>query len=856
MVDAKKESPDGQVDSLISSETGRLDHNSLPGKVVWCTLLVWSAFQLWYASPLPYAFNFLVLNEDQAKYVHLAFALFLSFNLFYDYSQKPHKFKPYLRLLLGLVAIVPVLYMLIFKDDVSSRAGNPTSADVIFAMSGIFFLLIATRKALGLPLLIVGIVFLLFSVLGPYMPDVISHKGASINALASHQFLTSEGIFGVALGVSTTFVFLFVLLGAFLDVAGAGNFFIKLSFSMLGHFRGGPAKASVVASGLSGIVSGSSIANVVTTGTFTIPLMKRVGFSGEKAGAIEVAASTNGQLTPPIMGAAAFLMVEYIGIPYIDVIKHAILPALVSYIALLFIVHLEATKLKIEGIKRDYTPTVSERLLSYCTSIVGILGLGAAVYYITTWLEAALGASSYWVMSALLIAAYILLVRLSAKYPDLEIDDPKAPILTLPDTKKTLYAGLYFLIPIVVLLWALTVKRFSPPQSAFFSLLFLIFIVISHKPLKSFFRGESDWLAGLKVGFNDFLEGMVNGSRNMIGIAIATAAAGIIVGTVTLTGLGQMMTAFVEFISAGNLLLVLLFTAVICIVLGMGLPTTANYIVVSSLMAPVIVTLAADNGLVVPLIAAHLFVFYFGILADDTPPVGLAAFAAAAISGADSVRTGVQGFIYDIRTAVLPFMFIFNTKLLLIGIESVFDLLLTIAGTVVAILSFSAATQGFWLVKNKLWETALLLFITFALFRPDFWMDMIEEPYQAFPAAGHLEAVIKASAPKDYLRIQVQGMSLEGDEVDRIVSLAIPDAKTVEGRLQEMGLTLSTSNDEVKVDSVMFGSPAQKVGVDFDWTISQVFKPSDRIANEWLFLPALFLLWFVGYLQSRRRDQL
>ncbi len=455
-------------------------------------------------------------------------------------------------------------------------------------------------------------------------------------------------------------------------------------------------------------------------------------------------------------------------------------------------------------------------------------------------------------LGALLIIAYLLLVKISANHADLEIDDPKTVVIVLPDTKKTLYAGLYFLIPIIVLLWALTVKRFSPPQSAFFALLFLIFIVITHKPLKSFFRGERHWSRGIKEGFDDFLEGMVNASKNMVGIAIATAAAGIIVGTVTLTGLGQMMTDFVEFVSGGNLILVLIFTALICIVLGMGLPTTANYIVVSSLMAPVIVSLASESGLVVPLIAAHLFVFYFGILADDTPPVGLAAFAAAAISGADAIRTGVQGFIYDIRTAILPFMFIFNSKLLLIGIDSYLDLAFTIFGAVTAILCFAAATQGFWLVKNKLWETLGLLIIAFTLFRPDFWVDRIQKPYEMLPASTYLNEVVDQATPKDYLRIRVKGITIEGDEVDKIVALQVPDRSTAIYKLSGMGLSLSEAEQGLNVDLVDYDSAAHKVGIEFGWVITHVYKPVERVANEWVFIPALMLLALIAYRQRRR----
>jgi len=720
--------------TFVDMETGSRDLSGVAGRCVVALLIAWSCFQLWYSSPLSFMLNFGTFNEDQAKFIHLSFAIILAFSLF-PFSKRSSRQLPAHDLVLGVIAAATVVYLLVFRDALANRMGLPTTTDVAVAVVGMILLLEATRRSLGLPLVIVSIVFLIFTFAGQHMPDVIAHKGASLNKVASHQWLTTEGVFGVALGVSTTFVFLFVLLGALLDKAGAGNYLIKVSFSLLGHMRGGPAKASVVASGLSGIISGSSIANVVTTGTFTIPLMKRVGFPGTKAGAIEVAASTNGQLTPPIMGAAAFLMVEYVGISYLEVIKHAILPSIISYIALIYIVHLEALKLNMKGITRLVKPTIAQRMLVTASNILILCVLGFLVYFGSNWLESTLGSIGYLAMLAIVIGAYIWLVKVAAGYPDLSEDDDSIELDSLPEARPTVLSGLYFSVPIIVLLWALAVKRYSPQQSAFFAVIFLIVIVLTHRPLKAWFRDQSDWRQQFAICWNDFVHGMIDGARNMVGIGIATAAAGVIVGTVTLTGLGQMMTEFVEFISGGNLLLILVFTAVICIVLGMGLPTTANYIVVSTLMAPVIVSLGAENGLVVPLIAVHLFVFYFGILADDTPPVGLAAFAAAAISGDDPIKTGVQGFTYDIRTAILPFMFIFNTQLLLIGVDSVLDLLLTVFSAVIAILVFSAATQGFWLVKTKWWETLLLLLIAFSMFRPDFWWDKIYPPSVNMPVA-------------------------------------------------------------------------------------------------------------------------
>ncbi|MCV6613194.1 MAG: TRAP transporter permease [Amphritea sp.] len=845
-----------EIEDLLNSETGSRTLDGPMGKLVIGLLIAWSAFQLWYASPVPFILNFGTFNEDQAKFIHLSFATFLAFCLF-PATKHSNRFglSPF-DLLFGLGAAVSCLYLLIFREQLADRIGAPTTGDVVIAVVGMVTLLEATRRALGPPLLVVAVVFLTFTFAGQYMPDVIAHKGASLNKVSSHQWLTTEGVFGVALGVSTAFVFLFVLLGSLLDKAGAGNYLIKVSFSLLGHMRGGPAKAAVVASGLSGIISGSSIANVVTTGTFTIPLMKRVGFPATKAGAVEVAASTNGQLTPPIMGAAAFLMVEYVGIPYIEVIKHAILPSLISYIALIYIVHLEALKLNMQGIQRLVVPTMAQRMLSWVTTTLIMLVLSAVVYYGSTFLESTLGTMGYVVMLLAIIAGYFALVRLSAQYPDLADDDSSIELDHLPEARPTINSGLYFGLPIVVLLWALAVKQYSPQQSAFYSVVFLIAVVLTHKPIKAWFRGEADWAGKFRDCWNDFVDGLITGARNMVGIGIATAAAGIIVGTVTLTGLGQMMTEFVEFISGGNLILILIFTALICIILGMGLPTTANYIVVSTLMAPVIVSLGAENGLIVPLIAVHLFVFYFGILADDTPPVGLAAFAAAAIGRADPIKTGIQGFTYDIRTAILPFMFIFNTQLLLIGIDSIWDLALTVFSAVVAILVFSAATQGYWLVKSRLWESLILILIAFSLFRPGFWWDMVYPPSTSLPTT-QLVSEVEQLRQGEFIQLKFEGETIEGDSVRKTVSLQLEsESGDAAKRLEAMGLMLIQDADSWVVDLVVFGSTAEKSGVDFGWQITGIEKASDRPPKELVFIPALSVLAFIAWLQRRRRKSL
>ncbi|MGY3685175.1 TRAP transporter permease [Vibrio coralliilyticus] len=856
---SKTTSPSQDVQEMVAqADTGARAPLGIPGRILWFVPLCWSLFQLWYASPLPFIFNFGVLNDTEARSIHLMFAVFLAFTAYPALKTSPRDRIPALDWLLALAGSFSAAYIYIFYTELAGRSGAPTTFDIVVAVIGMVLLLEATRRALGPPLMVVAAVFLLYTFGGPYMPDVIAHKGASLNKAMSHLWLTTEGVFGVALGVSTSFVFLFVLFGAMLERAGAGAYFIKVAFSLLGHMKGGPAKAAVVASGLSGLVSGSSIANVVTTGTFTIPLMKRVGFPGTKAGAVEVAASTNGQLTPPIMGAAAFLMVEYVGISYVEVIKAAILPALISYIALIYIVHLEACKAGMTGLPRRHNPTLIASLLSFTGTILGLCVISAAVYYGIGWTKDVFGDAATPIVTVALLLSYVGLVNISAKYAKegaIEID---AELTEVPDPGPTIKSGLHYLLPIVVLVWCLTVERFSPGLSAFWATVFMIFILITQRPLMAVLSKQGSIAEQTKEGFVDLLESLVSGARNMIGIGVATAAAGTVVGVVTLTGIGLVMTDFVEFISGGNIILMLLFTAVISLILGMGLPTTANYIVVSTLMAPVIVTLGAQSGLIIPLIAVHLFVFYFGILADDTPPVGLAAFAAAAIAKSDPIRTGIQGFTYDIRTAILPFMFIFNTQLLLMGIESWWHLLLTIISSVIAMLIFSAATQGWWFTKNKWWETVLLLVLTFTFFRPGFWWDQIY-PAKVLHPGTEIAQITEQLPVGQEIELLVAGENLEGDFISKTVRLPFEDsAKSAEDRISSMGLMLNNSNGRMLVDMVEFGSPAEAAGVDFDWEIRSVVVDADRPMKEWVFVPALLLLIGLGMNQRRRarKDEL
>jgi TRAP transporter 4TM/12TM fusion protein len=602
---------------------------------------------------------------------------------------------------------------------------------------------------------------------------------------------------------------------------------------------------------MTGLISGSSIANVVTTGTFTIPLMKKVGFSSEKAGAVEVASSVNGQIMPPVMGAAAFLMVEYVGIPYFDVVKHAFLPAVISYIALVYIVHLEAMKAGMQGLPRAYTPKpLVQQMIGIAFAIIAICALSFAVYYLMGWIRPAFPNSAGYIIFAFLTAVYVGLLYVGSKEEPLKMDDPNAEVTTLPLPGPTARSGLHFILPVVVLVWALMVDRLSPGLSAFWAASYMVFILLTQRPLMAIFRGESKLATDIKEGFADLIDGLVTGARNMIGIGIATATAGIIVGAVSQTGVGSALADVVEVLSGGNILAILLLTAVLSLILGMGLPTTANYIVVSALLAPVIVTLGQQNGLIVPLIAVHLFVFYFGIMADVTPPVGLASFAAAAVSGGDPIKTGVVAFFYSLRTAALPFLFIFNTELLLIGVTWAQGIFVFIVATF-AMLLFAAATQGWFLAKNRFYESAALLLIAFTFFRPGFWMDMVSPPYSEEAPTEIVQAANDTPAGEE-LRLRVAGLNDLGDPIEFVALLPIGEGATGEEKLEAAGLAFREDSGKMLVDDVVYDSAAQSAGLDWDQEVLRVLKPVSQPSKYFMFIPALLLLLLVIFLQRGR----
>lgn len=850
--------PEVDLDELVaSSDTGGRNPAGGVGKLLTIVAICWSLYQLWIASPLPYMVADIIPipNNSHTRPTHLSFALFLAFMAYPALKSSPKDRVPIYDWIFGLVGTACVAYLAIFSSQLADRPGLPTTADLTVSAIGLVCLLEATRRALGPPLMIVSMVFASYIFFGEYAPDIIAWQGASFNKAMSHLWITQEGVFGIALGVSTSFVFLFVLFGAILDKAGAGNYFIKVAFSALGHLRGGPAKAAVLASAMTGLISGSSIANVVTTGTFTIPLMKRVGFSAEKAGAVEVASSVNGQIMPPVMGAAAFLMVEYVGISYQEVVKHAFLPAVISYIALFYLVDLEAAKNGMKGLpKSGVARSLIQKLNGFLIGMAVTGVLAGITYFGISWMKDVFGDNAGIILTGALLVIYVVLIKFAAQYPDLELDDPNAEVVELPEMGPTAKTGFHYLLPIVVLVWFLMIERKSPGLSAFWATALLIFQVLTQKPLKAYFRGEGDLMGSFKEGFADLLSGLTDGARNMIGIGVATATAGIIVGAVSLTGIGQVMAELVEFLSGGHLLLMLVLVAIISLILGMGLPTTANYIVVSSLMAGVVVQLGAQEGLIVPLIAVHLFVFYFGIMADVTPPVGLASFAAAAVSGGDPIKTGFVAFFYSMRTVLLPFLFIFNTDLLLIDVGWIDGIVVFIVATA-AMLVFAAGTQGYFFARSKMYESVLLILIAFTLFRPGFWLDMVWTPYDQKPASEITTLAGQLPAGAD-IRVKVSGENLSTGEIEeKFVVLSLGDA-AADGaaRLEtNVGLTFREEEGKLLIDTVGFDSPAAKAKLDFDWEIVLVELPSDRLPKEVFWLPALGLLGIIIVMQRRRR---
>ena len=858
-------------DLVASTDSGARDpSNRTLALLISGLALAWSLFQLWIAQPQLWFAEYLpALNSSQTRPIHLTFAVLLAFLAYPAFKSSPRHHIPIADWALAILAGGTAFYVFLFCEDLalSARSGLPTQTQVIIGAIGMLCLLEASRRALGPALTIVGSLFALYGYMGQgwLIPELIEHEGISFTSLMNALWLDTAGVFGIPLGVSTAFVFLFVLFGSLLDKAGAGNYFIKLAFAGLGHLRGGPAKAAVVGSAMTGLISGSSIANVVTTGTFTIPLMKRVGFTSEQAGSVEVASSVNGQIMPPVMGAAAFLMVEFIGISYVEVIKHAFIPAVISYIALVYIVHLEALKKDMPalGEAKSFLGMIVKFVIGFAIAGAGF----TALIYAVGALKSAAPALTGPVMMLALAAIYLWLVAIAARRPDLEVDDPNAREIKLPTVAEVYATGLHYILPIVVLVWFLMVERQSPAKSAFYATALMLFIIVTQRPLKALFRGQgAQMMSEFRGGFDDLVDGLIAGARNMIGIGVATAAAGIIVAIVTKTPIGTELAGLVEQLSGGSLILMLIFVGIFSLILGMGLPTTANYIVVSSLMASVVVSLGAQEGLIVPLIAAHLFVFYFGIMADVTPPVGLASFAAAAVSGGDPIKTGFTAFFYSLRTVALPFLFIFNPTLILYGVD-----LGTWAGighaafvflvATFAMLLFAAATQGYFLAPSRLHESAALLLVAFTLFVPNVWLDMVQPPFRDVPPA-RFEQAVEAAHDGDSLRLLIEGPDFNtGDMISTTLVMQIEGEGSAADRIDASGLLLFPEGEVMRLDEPMFGSDTAETLSNFDFyadepvRLAAVQTATERLPAQIFYIPALLLLGLVILLQRRRQTK-
>lgn len=847
-----EKAPEALQTLVADNDTGGRSARGIAAGVVFALSIGWALFQLWQASPLPFALRWGVLNDTEARSIHLGLALFLAFLAFPAWrSANQRQQVPRWDWMLALAAAFAGSYLFTFYNELATRPGQPSTLDIVTGTVGLVLLLEATRRAVGWPMAALAVAFIAYCLLGPWMPDVLAHKGASFNRLLSQMWLGTEGVFGVALGVSSSAIFVYVLFGALLDRAGGGNYMMQVSFAALGHLRGGPAKVAVVSSGLNGLISGSSVSNVVSGGIFTIPLMKKAGYGGVKAAAIETMSSTNGQIMPPVMGAAAFLMVEYVGIPYAEVCKHAFLPAVLSYIGLFYIVHLEALKLGIEPMVQPLQRRLRDKALRTALGCSGTLVLVCVLYFVLEGAKALLGDYAAWAIGGVMLVLYLTAVRLAAREPDLP-DDIDVQNPQRLDTWSTVKAGMHFLLPIGTLIWALMVEEFSPALAAFWAIVVMLLLMATQHALLAWFRGTGQIATHLHTGLNDVVQGLNAGSRNMIGVAVATGTAGIIVGAISLTGLGLRMTEFVEFVAQGNVLLMLLFTAFVCLVLGLGVPTTANYVLVATLMAPVIVELGAQNGLIIPLIAVHLFVFYYGLLGDVTPPVGLATFAGAAIAQENAIQVGIQGALYGLRTVILPFIWIFNPALLLVGVDSWAEIALVALASLLAMLAFTAITMNWMRVRCKPWELTLLALATVLLFRPDFFMDRVAPAYTSAPAAQLYDIVGQAPAGASLVAV-ISGMTLEGDERTKTVSVPLGDASSnARQRIADTGLQLMALGDKVQIAAVKFGSAARKAGFEEGFDITAIQLPHPRPSPYWFYLPGALLLLAVWLLQGRR----
>ena len=583
-------------------ESDTMEYKGFMAKLVSAIAITFSIFQL-------YTAFFGVLDAQLQRAVHLGFALALSYLLYPTCkSWSRHKLHPLDAILAVLGAASPA-YIVIMYRELAFRAGIINSVDLVIGVLGVLLVIEATRRVVGLPMVIVVLAFLAYAFAGPYMPGVLSHRGLTPNQLIGHLYFTTEGIFGIPLGVSSTFIFLFILFGAYLECTGLGKFFIDIANAIAGWASGGPAKVAVISSAFMGTVSGSSVANVAGTGSFTIPMMKKLGYRKEFAGAVEAASSTGGQLMPPVMGAAAFLMAEFVGMPYIEVVEAAIIPAVLYFAGVWLGVHLEAKRTNLKGIPRDQLPK-----------------------------------------------AWVIFKERG-----------------------------HLAIPLIVIVYLL-VTGYTPMRAALVAIVLSIAVSCLRK--------------NTRISVKDVVKGLESGARGVLGVAIACASAGIIIGVVTKTGVGLKLASGLLALSGGYLLPTMFFTMITSLVLGMGVPTTANYVITSTIAAPALLQLG------VPTLAAHMFVFYFGIIADVTPPVALAAYAASGISGGKPLMTGVNASKLAIAAFIIPYVFVMSPELLMIN-ATAGGLLMAVVTAILGMVGVSSSLIGYLADKSTMLERVM-----------------------------------------------------------------------------------------------------------------------------------------------------
>ncbi|ADG70898.1 TRAP transporter permease [Brachyspira murdochii] len=575
------------------------------------------------------------ITAQVVRATHLAFVMLLAYLLFPMKKDMPKDKLPWYDVILAVIGAASWSYITINFESLVRRAGIYTSTDIIIGIIGILLVFEACRRIVGLPILIISIVFIIYALFGAYAPGFLNHRGYSLQRLVSHLFYNTEGIMGTPIGASATFIFLFIFFGALLDKTGIGQFFIDICNAIAGGFDGGPAKVAVLTSAMFGTVSGSSVSNTVGTGSFTIPMMKSLGYRPEFAGAVEASASTGGQLMPPIMGAASFLMAESLGIPYMEVAKAAIIPAILYFTGIFIMVHLEAKKTGLKGLSRDSLPKIGELLMK----------------------------KGYLVIPLLTIIYFFVL------------------------GKTAIYAGLMGIIAAAIVALVNSI----------------VDIIMKRK---------------VSFGLNDLIDVFVNAARNIISVAIACAMAGIIIGVITLTGLGLKIGAGLISISGGIPILLLFLTMISSIILGMGVPTTANYLITSTIAASAIIGLGYEP------LAAHMFVFYFGIIADVTPPVALAAMAGAAIAKSDPLKTGIEATKLSIGAFIIPYMFIFNPDILMIN-TTISDIIPILITSLIGMFGVSAGLEGYVFRKCKPYERILFIIAGLLSIYPEVYSDII-----------------------------------------------------------------------------------------------------------------------------------